>query len=1217
MKRDLFAFASRLLVLTLLATLVPGGTQLPSLAPLRGLKVAAPSLGITTRVSVASDGTQGSWHSAFPSISADGRYVAFASDAGNLVPGDSNGLTDIFVHDLHSGQTSLVSVASDGTQGNGGSVWASISADGRYIVFASSSRNLVPGDSNGVWDIFVHDQQTGQTTVASVASDGTWGNDDSWYSPSISADGRYAAFSSEASNLVPHCGLHVHDRHTGQTTCVSVASDGTKANGGSETPSISADGRYVAFGSSADNLVPGDTNDDGDVFVHDRYTGQTTRVSVASDGAEGNKNSGGYPNHRSIAISADGRYAAFESDASNLVPGDTNGCTDIFVHDRHTGQTTRVSVASDGAEANGKSASLSISADGRYVAFGSSADNLVPGDTNGESDIFVYDQNSHTTQLISLTEDGSPANGTSIEPGISADGRWIVFASEASNLVPGDTNGVWDIFVHDRGAVPHFISGRVTDSSNNPMPDVLISTGGWGAGITAARGIYTITNLIAGTYTITPSLSGWTFIPRTRTVALPPNTTGQDFEGMLTPDLTVDHIDVAQVLLSDAVPLVAEKPTMVRIYVGVSDADSVPGVTARLHVQDAQGQAHTLDRTYDGKPITAKENPNPHDLKDTLNFLPPVNWLAGDVTIWAEVDPANQIEESDESNNVGDAVHQLFEPGKKLHIAWVAMRYELPSSPPTLVYPDEFLAISGSGFLKRIYPIGINDVDYFYQPSPALVVMTKQFSLLNANYHYLSVLNQFWELTTRLDGWQGGQPPDRLLGWVPEEAESNTCGLADARFTETGRRGRVAAVLAKPYCELNCDGKSVALPHRVVAVHELGHLLNAQGLQHAPCCVKEGHPDPSYPFPGGAIGAWGIDLLTPNPLLSPDQTYDFMGYCMPSWVSPYHYNKLAQGFSPVAMQEAVALSVPEPQLLVSGIVYTPALTVTFGTFYPLTSTVPPESSNGTAYCLELRSGAETLLDSRCFDLIFVNPETGEPTGAEAFTFVLPYPDGTESLVLTHQGTDLGRVAATIHAPTVRLVSPNGGERWDATGTYTVAWIASDPDDDPLRYLVLYSPDGGTKWMPIALDLTTSYLEVDCGRLPGSDGALFKVEATDQMHAAEDASDGALTVGLKGPQVYILGPEGDVTITPGTLLWLEGYAYDLEDGTLDQAALHWSSSRDGDLGMGSQILAVLSPGRHVVALTATDSDGSAAMSSINVFVGYRIHLPLALRSYVTP
>ena len=407
---------------------------------------AAP--GDTTRISVASDGTQANDESGYPSISADGRYVAFESGATNLLAGDTNGIHDVFVRDQQTGTVALVSVASDGTQGNGVSRYPSISADGRYVAFFSSATNLVAGDTNGYPDIFVHDLQTGDTTRVSVASDGTQGNDIPRF-PSISGDGRYVAFESDATNLVSGdtngwIDVFVHDRLTGITTRVSVASDGTQGNSGSQSPSISADGRFVAFGSGASNLVAGDTAEHGDVFVHDQETGLTTRVSVASDGTQGNGGSG-VP-----SISADGRYVAFSSYATNLVAGDTNGYYDIFVHDRQTGVTTLASVASNGMQGNSDSLYLSISGDGQRVAFLSVATNLVAGDTNDWQDIFIHDQGTGVTTRVSVASDGAQENWPAMEYfSISADGRYVAFASWATNLVIGDTNDWLDIFMHE------------------------------------------------------------------------------------------------------------------------------------------------------------------------------------------------------------------------------------------------------------------------------------------------------------------------------------------------------------------------------------------------------------------------------------------------------------------------------------------------------------------------------------------------------------------------------------------------------------------------------------------------------------------------------------------------------------------------------------------------------------------------------------------------
>jgi hypothetical protein len=223
---------------------------------------------------------------------------------------------------------------------------------------------------------------------------------------------------------------------------VSVASDGTEANNGSGHPTISANGRYVTYWSEASNLVPDDTNDTDDIFVYDRKTNTTERINVASDGTEANNRS------FSPEISANGRYVTYSSFASNLVPDDTNGTEDVFVYDRKTNTTERINVASDGTEANsGQSLEPAISANGRYVTYGSSASNLVPDDTNGIIDIFVYDRKTNTTERISVDSDGTEANGFSREPAISPNGRYVTYGSLASNLVPDDTNGALDIFV--------------------------------------------------------------------------------------------------------------------------------------------------------------------------------------------------------------------------------------------------------------------------------------------------------------------------------------------------------------------------------------------------------------------------------------------------------------------------------------------------------------------------------------------------------------------------------------------------------------------------------------------------------------------------------------------------------------------------------------------------------------------------------------------------
>lgn len=397
------------------------------------------------RASVDSVGTEGNSGGQYPSISSDGRYVAFDSISTNLVAGDMNAARDVFVHDAVLGTTTRVSVDSSGIEGNGNSSEAAISSDGRYVAFYSSATNLVGSDTNGKLDIFVRDTVGNTTTLVSVATGGAQGDADSDYTPAISSDGRYVAFASYSTNLVvgdtnAKYDIFVRDTVGNTTTRVSVDSSAGEVNGDSYYPSISGDGRYVAFESYATDLVLGDTNARNDIFVRDTFGSATTRVSVDSSAAQGNGSS------YYSAISLDGRYVAFESEATDLVAGDTNARTDIFVRDTVGSATTRVSVDSSGTESDNNSYEPSISMDGRYVAFYSSATNLVAGDTNVKGDIFVRDTVASTTIRVSVDSSGSESNGGSTSNAISSDGNYVAFYSFATDLVAGDTNSSPDIF---------------------------------------------------------------------------------------------------------------------------------------------------------------------------------------------------------------------------------------------------------------------------------------------------------------------------------------------------------------------------------------------------------------------------------------------------------------------------------------------------------------------------------------------------------------------------------------------------------------------------------------------------------------------------------------------------------------------------------------------------------------------------------------------------
>ena len=412
-----------------------------------------PAGAFVMRLSVSGDGAEGNSISSWPAVSADGRYIAFESLASNLVPNDTNGTYDVFVVDQATHAVERVSVDAGGGESSGGSsTGAAISADGRWVAFGSFAPDLVPGDTNAQGDVFVHDRLTGVTERVSVASDGTQGNGSS-ASAAISADGRFVAFASSASNLVAGDSngcqdVFIHDRVAGDTSLASVASDGGQASlssGIGARLALSADGRWVAFASAAPELVAGDTNGLCDVFVHDRATGATERVSVSSFGVQGD---GGSGSAGRIAISADGRHVAFASAASTLTsPSDTNGKTDIFLRDRTTASTYRVSLGVDSAQPNDDSYSCGISADGRYVLFSSDATNLVGSDTNGARDVFVRDRQWNSTARLSVSAQSIQGDGDSDGPALSADGVYAAYHSLATNLVVSDTVGWRDVFL--------------------------------------------------------------------------------------------------------------------------------------------------------------------------------------------------------------------------------------------------------------------------------------------------------------------------------------------------------------------------------------------------------------------------------------------------------------------------------------------------------------------------------------------------------------------------------------------------------------------------------------------------------------------------------------------------------------------------------------------------------------------------------------------------
>ncbi len=385
-------------------------------------------------------------------LSSDARFVVFESAASNLVASDSNQMVDVFRADLSTGVVSLVSVNTDGTQGNGNSSEPAISADGSVVVFKSFANNLVANDSNGTTDIFLRYMNTGETIRVSLSTFGEQSNNQS-SRPAVSGDGNCVVYESIASNLVEGDSNTVSDiflRRVSDQTTVRVSMNSLGASGNfnqvdlsSSNAAISSDGKFVAFDSYAANLVVGDTNEQSDVFVFDIDKSIVSRVSVSSTGEQGAAGS------HSPSIDRNGNQITFISDASNLVADDTNKNMDVFLYNRANSITTLVSTTKDFSSANDVSLKASIDEAGEFVVFESFASNLVDSDANSAGDIFL--RNLRTGDLTRVSESfNGELNSFSRSPSVSSGGRFIAFHSYATNINPRDTNIVSDIVLVGR-----------------------------------------------------------------------------------------------------------------------------------------------------------------------------------------------------------------------------------------------------------------------------------------------------------------------------------------------------------------------------------------------------------------------------------------------------------------------------------------------------------------------------------------------------------------------------------------------------------------------------------------------------------------------------------------------------------------------------------------------------------------------------------------------
>ena len=671
-------------------------------------------------------------------------------------------------------------------------------------------------------------------------------------------------------------------------------------------------------------------------------------------------------------------------------------------------------------------------------------------------------------------------------------------------------------------------------------------------------------------------------------------------------DLQIEHVELTQAIqckdnthcADNSVPLIAGKDTYARVYIKLLNASSVANVSAELVVHLPTGDVSGIPLYM---PITAKANPQRSQATDTINFLLPASSVSTGGTLEVMVNPHFTVAESDYGNNTFSTTLS-FVSTPRLDIVPVRINYNYGGQSGVV---DPGMHYFLSPYLENILPVG--EIKWHILPGPPLE----------------------WKQQIGPDGASWGS----LLAKLADMKKKNTSAPADAHWYGMvpfkmpsgnisgmgSKPGKIAAGRVPISHENLEDGADIM-------AHELGHNFNRQ---HAPCSVSD--PDPGYPYANAHLGDYGWDpqiaaggkvFSWPGGYVVPAASFDVMSYCQDEWISEYTYQAILsyRGYSVASTGPLAAdgQAADQPYLFASG-----TITGSEAALDPWTILDRPagfDDAPGTgAYQLRLVSAGDAVLFTRYFDpeMSMPSPLPGAPASEmqndETFSFyeVLPWDADTASIQLWHGSDLLAERSISAHAPTVTVTSPAGGATWSGDGEYTIEWTASDGDGDPLWFDLAFSRDGGATWEVFATRLSETSLDVNGAQFAGTDQAMLRVFASDGLLTSQ-ATVGPFSIEAKPPQAVIVLPQDGGVIPPGATVMLKGYAYDMEDGTLDDQALSWSSDQDGALGTGSQVLVTLSPGWHTITLTATDGDANQGAETINVLVGYRLYLPAILK-----